>query len=136
MSAVAVRANNRPTAVASGPFRAIRSVPGCRMSCESRACLAGLRIACARAVAGIVIRNAALCGACHECNHAAIIPVQGDQPTSIESDATHAALPFFPPLFCARGERTELAHTRSFRVKGPPVCSSASANISRHPAAS
>ena len=56
MSAVAVRANNRPTAVASGPSSGIRSVLACRMSRERRACLAGFRMACANAVAGIVIR--------------------------------------------------------------------------------
>ena len=56
MSAVAVRARRRPTAVASGPSSAIRSVPDCRMRRERRDCLAGFRMACARAVAGIVIR--------------------------------------------------------------------------------
>jgi len=56
MSAVAVRANRRPTAVASGPLSETTSVPACRISRERRACLAGLRRACARAVAGIVIR--------------------------------------------------------------------------------
>ena len=39
-SAVEVRASNRPTAVASGPLSAMRSVPACRISRESRACLA------------------------------------------------------------------------------------------------
>jgi hypothetical protein len=56
MSAVAVRANSRPTAVASGPSSAMRSVPACRISLESLACREGLRMACASAVAGIVIR--------------------------------------------------------------------------------
>jgi len=37
MTAVAVRANNRPTAVASGPSSTVRSVPACRISLESRA---------------------------------------------------------------------------------------------------
>ena len=55
-SAVAVRANSRPTAVASGPLSATRSVPACRMSRDNRAWRAGLRMACASAVAGIVIR--------------------------------------------------------------------------------
>ena len=56
MSAVDVRPSNKPTAVASGPLSGIRSVLACRISRESRACRAGLRIACANAVAGIVIR--------------------------------------------------------------------------------
>jgi hypothetical protein len=56
MSAVPVLANKRPTAVASGPSSAMRSVPACRISRQRRACLAGFRMACASAVAGIVIR--------------------------------------------------------------------------------
>ena len=55
-SAVPVRASNRPTVVASGPSSRIRSVSICRISRDRRACLAGLRMACASAVAGIVMR--------------------------------------------------------------------------------
>jgi hypothetical protein len=55
-SAVPVRASNRPTVVASGPSSPIRSVSICRISRDRRACLAGLRMACASAVAGIVMR--------------------------------------------------------------------------------
>ncbi len=56
ISAVPVRARTMPTAVESGPSRATRSVPACRINRDRRACLAGLRMACASAVAGIVIR--------------------------------------------------------------------------------
>ena len=43
--------------MASGPLSGMRSVPACRMSRDGRACRAGLRMACASAVAGIVIRG-------------------------------------------------------------------------------
>ena len=56
MPTVAVRASRRPTAVASGPSSGIRSVLACRISRQRRACFAGLRMACANAVAGTVIR--------------------------------------------------------------------------------
>ena len=56
ISAVPVRARTMPTAVESGPSRATRSVPACRINRDRRACLAGLRMAWASAVAGIVIR--------------------------------------------------------------------------------
>lgn len=55
-SAVADRANRRPTAVASGPSSGMRSVPACLINRDRRACLAGLRKACAKAVAGMVMR--------------------------------------------------------------------------------
>jgi hypothetical protein len=55
-SAVAVRAKIKPTAEASGPSSAMRSVLDCRMSRERRGCREGFRMACASAVAGIVIR--------------------------------------------------------------------------------
>ncbi len=57
ISAVPVRASKRPTAVASGPSSGMRSVPGCLINRHRRACLAGLRIACASAVAGTVART-------------------------------------------------------------------------------
>src|ERR1035437_10650083 len=71
-----------------------------------------------------------------ECEHAAVVSVQGDQPTSVESDAGHAAFPFPATLFCPWGERSASAHARSFFISGPPVCCSASSSISLHPAAS
>src|ERR1035441_6247406 len=58
------------------------------------------------------------------------------RPTSVESDAVHAAFPFLETLFCPWGERSASAHVRSFFVSGPPVCCSASSSISLHPAAS
>lgn len=54
ISEVPVRANRRPTAVASGPSSAIRCVLACRMSRVRRACREGFRITCASAVAGMV----------------------------------------------------------------------------------
>ncbi len=57
MSLVRVAASNRPMVVASGPSSGTRSVLGCRMSRARRAWLAGRRMACANAVAGIVTRR-------------------------------------------------------------------------------
>ena len=135
MSAVAVLASSRPTAVAFGPSSAMRSVAACRMSRERRTCLEGLRIACASTVAGIVIRKPRSI-ARDECDHPAIVPVERDQPASVESNAAHAAFLFRELLFRPWGERSASAHARSFPVSGPPVCCSASCSISFHPAAS
>src|ERR1019366_2852359 len=66
----------------------------------------------------------------------AVVSVQGDQPTSVESDAVHAAFPFLEALFSPWGERSASAQVRSFFVSGPPVCRSASSSSSLHPAAS
>ena len=121
-SAVPVRASNRPTVVASGPSSRIRSVSICRISRDRRACLAGLRMACASAVAVIVNAHPTLFCARNERQHPAIIPVQGDQPTRVERDTAQAAFPFRTPLFCLSGERSVSAQSRSFSVNGPPVC--------------
>src|SRR5207244_415893 len=80
--------------------------------------------------------QARLCRALQEGEHAAIVPVQCDQPAGIEGEAAQAAFPFLEAFFCPGGERTASAQARSFLVSGPPVCRRASSSISRHPAAS
>ncbi len=76
-----------------------------------------------------------LCGAGDECDHAAVVTIQRDQPARIERYAVQAAFPFREVRPCTR-ERRVSAHARSFFVNGPPVCRRASLSISRHPAAS
>ncbi len=112
MSAVAVRANKRPTAVASGPLRAITSVPACRISRERRACLAGLRRACARAVAGIVTR------APRSAARARSVSTRRSFRSSAISPPASKVMPFTPPslfrnLSSAPGEREARRPTRA-----------------------
>jgi len=112
MSAVAVRANRRPAAVASGPSRAMTSVPTCRISRESRACLAGLRRACARAVAGIAIR------APRSAARARSASTRRWFRSSAISPPASKVMPFTPPslfrnLFSASGRREARRPTRA-----------------------
>jgi hypothetical protein len=44
-----------------------------------------------------------------ERQHPAIVPVQSDQPTRIESNPAHAAFPFRVPLFLLSGDRSASA---------------------------
>ena len=104
MSAVPVRANNRPTAVASGPSSGIRSVPACRISRERRACLAGFRMACASAVAGIVIRMP------RSAARATSVSTRRSFRSRAISPPASKVMPFTPPslfwkLSSVRGER-------------------------------
>ena len=77
--------------------------------------------------------HAAFGGAGDESEDTAVIAVEGDQAAGVECDAAHAAFPF---RFCGGEESSESAQARSFFVRGPPDCWSASDSISRHPAAS
>ena len=49
--------------------------------------------------------HATFCRAGNEYEHAAVVSVQGDQPTSVDSDAASAADPFSRSIFCPAGER-------------------------------
>ena len=120
ISAVPVRANNRPTAVASGPSSGIRSVPACRTSRERRACLAGLRMACASAVAGIVIRMP------RSAARAMSVSTRRSFRSRAISPPASKVMPFTPPslfwkLSSVRGEReTRRPTCAPFSLGGHP----------------
>lgn len=64
---------------------------------------------------------------------AAIIPLQRDQPTGVESDSIHATFPEFVRRL--RADSTLLAQARSFAWSGPPVASKASFTMALNAAA-
>jgi len=53
---------------------------------------------------------------CQECDYAAILPIQGDQPAGVHSDSVHAAFRFREPALRCRGERIPSAQ-RAFLLR-------------------
>jgi hypothetical protein len=80
--------------------------------------------------------HATLCRPRDECERAAVVSVQGDQPASVESDAVHAAFRFLETFFCPCGERSPSAHGAPSSLADRPFAASASSSIALHPAAS
>ena len=144
ISEVLVRASRSPTAVASGALSGTTSVEDWRIRRERRACPAGLRIAWASAVAGIVIRMRSCVARASKAitrrslRSSAISRQHRKRRRSCRPVLARSfrLAPFHFSSGLSGGPRIASAHSRSSGDRGPPVWLSASSSIARHPAAS